>query len=624
METTRLTTAQAIIRFLAAQQTARDNARYSLFGGILGIFGHGNVAGLGQAIMQEQSLPFFMPRNEQAMVHTAIGYAKANRRMRTMVCTSSIGPGATNMVTGAATATINRIPVLLLPGDIFARRNVDPVLQQIELSSTQSISVNDCFIPVSKYFDRITRPEQILISLPEAIRVLTSPAETGAVTIAMPQDVQAEAYDFPVEFFQEQTTLISRERADKDQIVKAAEIIRHAQSPMIIAGGGVIYSAAEHVLLNFGDKHNIPVAETMAGKGSVPFDWPLSLGGVGVTGTTAAKEIATQADLVVGIGTRYTDFTTGSKTAFTNPNVRFININISAFDAGKHAGLSLIGDARETLEELSDQLGTYTASTEHRKRATTLNAEWNRTVESIYSAGHEPLASQGAVIGAVNEAAGIGGIVVCAAGSMPGDLHKLWQTRSCGQFHLEYGFSCMGYEIAGGLGAKLACPEQEVFVLVGDASYLMMAQEITTAVQEGIKLIIVVVNNHGFASIGGLSESVGTEGFGTKYRYNVTSPHGKRGDKLPVDFVKNAASLGATALKVDGIPQLQNALEGAKKHDTTTIIVIDTDREARVASYGAWWDVPVAEVSTTRNGATAFKHYTDNKKQQRYFLNSPE
>jgi 3D-(3,5/4)-trihydroxycyclohexane-1,2-dione acylhydrolase (decyclizing) len=510
--TRRLTVAQAIVAFLQAQYSSRDGQEHRFIEGCFGIFGHGNVCGIGQALEQDPRLRYYLCRNEQAMVHTAAAYAKSTFRMRTIACTTSIGPGATNMITGAAAATINRVPVLLLPGDIFARRNVAPVLQQLESPFTQDISVNDCFKPVSRYWDRIQRPEQLLTSLPEAMRVLISPADTGAVTLSLPQDVQAEAFDFPEEFFGKRVWTIPRTRCDKQQLQRAAQWIRAAKKPLIVAGGGVLYSEASRALTGFAEATGIPVCETQAGKGSLPFDHPQEVGAVGVTGTPGANVLAREADLVIGVGTRYSDFTSASKTAFQNPQVRFININVAEFDAYKHAALPLTGDALMILEELQAAVAGYHVEKAYAERIEAFRTDWEKEVDRIYGIRKDPPLSQGEVIGALNSFTEASDIVLCAAGSLPGDLHKLWRTRQPGGYHLEYGYSCMGYEIAGGLGAKMANPNREVYVLVGDGSYLMMAQEIVTSIQEGYKLNIVLLDNHGFSSIGGLSRGSGNTG----------------------------------------------------------------------------------------------------------------
>ena len=620
METIRLTMAQAIIKFLKAQHIERDGVERQFFAGCFGIFGHGNVAGIGQALQQNPDFRYYQTRNEQAMVHTATAFAKVSRRMRALACTSSIGPGATNMVTGAATATVNRLPVLLLPGDIFARRNVAPVLQQLELPNTQDISVNDCFKPVSRYWDRLNRPEQAISSLLEAMRVLTSQADTGAVTLALPQDVQAEAYQYPSGFLEKRVWHIPRLRPDSAALRRAIELIRASKAPLIVAGGGVIFSDATAALRVFVDQTGIPVGESQAGKGSLPYDHPGCLGAIGATGTRGANLMAREADLVIGIGTTYDDFTSASKTAFGNPEVHFININVNEMDANKHGGLPLLGDARATLEELSAALSGWQVDEGYRARARQFNQEWDREVERIYNLEHGPLPSQGEVIGAVNSASRPQDIVLCAAGSLPGDLHKLWRTRDEFGYHLEYGYSCMGYEIAGGLGAKMAAPEREVYVMVGDGSYLMMSQEIVTAAQEGIKLNIILIDNHGFASIGGLSESLGSNGFGTRYLARNEKTGQLDGAPLPVDFAANARSLGAHVIEARTILDLRMALEEAKKQTRTTVIYVETDREQRVGGYESWWDVPVAETSEMESVRAAYQDYAESKKKERYFL----
>jgi 3D-(3,5/4)-trihydroxycyclohexane-1,2-dione acylhydrolase (decyclizing) len=614
----RLTVAQAVVAFLKSQHSSRDGKEHRFFAGCFGIFGHGNVAGIGQALEQDPGLKYFLCRNEQAMVHTAAAFAKTTFRMRTLACTSSIGPGATNMVTGAAAATVNRVPVLLLPGDIFARRNVAPVLQQLESSSTQDISVNDCFKPVSRYWDRISRAEQLLTALPEAMRVLTSPAEAGAVTLSLPQDVQAEAFDFPGEFFQKRVWQIPRNRCDHEFLRRAAEWLRAANKPLIVAGGGVLYSEAWEALAKFADATGIPVAETQAGKGSLPFDHPQEVGAMGVTGTPGANLLAREADLILGVGTRYSDFTSASKTAFQNPNVRFININVVEFDAYKHAALPLVGDGRATLQELQQAAAGYRVASEWSAKVAKYREVWEKEVDRIHALRGEGVLAQGEVIGIVNKFSDRKDTVVCAAGSLPGDLHKLWRTRTPGGYHMEYGYSCMGYEIAGGLGVKMADPERDVYVLVGDGSYLMMAQEIVTSVQEDVKLTIVLLDNHGFSSIGGLSRGCGNEGMGTNYRY-------RRGDKydgqlLPVDFAANAASLGAHTIRARTREELCEALSAAKKNSQTTVIVVETSYDQRVPGYQSWWDVPIAEVSEREPVNAARKKYEEALKNERLFF----
>ncbi|MCY4019237.1 MAG: 3D-(3,5/4)-trihydroxycyclohexane-1,2-dione acylhydrolase (decyclizing) [Chloroflexi bacterium] len=620
MTTTRLTMAQALVRYLAAQHVARDGRENPFFAGMWGIFGHGNVAGIGQAL--EQYAPdfrYYQSRNEQAQVLASVAYAKHRNRLATFACASSIGPGATNMVTGAAVATVNRIPVLLLAGDIFAERIQAPVLQQLESEHTQDISVNDCFKPVSRYWDRIYRPEQLITALPEAMRVLTSPADTGAVTLALPQDVQAEAYDYPSTMFEKRVWPIPRNRPDSAALKTAEEWIRASKQPIIIAGGGVHYSEAYDILELLVTLTNIPVCETQAGKGALKYDNPLNLGAIGVTGTEGANILAREADLVIGIGTRYSDFTSASKTAFANENVRFININVAEFDAYKHNALPLVGDAKITLEELLLLLNGYMTDRDYHDRAYAYNQAWDAEVHRIYNLEHEPLLSQGEVIGLVNSLSAPGDTVLCAAGSMPGDLHKLWRARDRKGYHLEYGYSTMGYEIAGGMGVKMADPEREVWVMVGDGSFLMMHTEIVTMVQEGIKVNIIVVDNHGHASIGGLSKSVGSDGFGTKYRYRSESGH-LDGETLPIDFAKNCESLGAHVIRAANRAEFSQAMEEAKTIQGRPVcIVTETDRRQRVPGYESWWDVPVAEVSESEAVQSARGAYEDYKKRESYY-----
>jgi len=614
----RMTTAQAIIEFLKRQYVERDGREQQFFAGCFGIFGHGNVTGIGQALQQNPDFRYYLCRNEQAMVHTAAAFAKMSNRLRTLVCTTSIGPGATNMITGAAAATINRVPVLLLPGDIFARRNVAPVLQQLESSSSQDISVNDCFKPVSRYWDRIQRPEQILTALPEALRVLTSPAETGTVTLALPQDVQPLAFDYPAEAFEKRVWRVLRPRGDAEAFRNAAESIRFSRCPLIIAGGGAIYSEATEALSRFAAQTGIAVAETQAGKGSLCYSHGQALGAMGVTGTPGANILAREADLVIGVGTRYTDFTTASKTAFQNPKVRFININVAEFDAYKHSGLPLVADAKVALEELSRALQGFHVDREYSARVNQMRAEWDQEVERIYNLRHGPPISQGEVIGVINTLSQPSDVVVNAAGSAPGDLHKLWRTRDPKGYHLEYGYSTMGYEIAGGLGIKMADPDREVYVLVGDGSYLMMAQEIVTSIQEGYKLNVIVVDNHGFSSIGGLSRSCGSGGFGTEYRYRRNGE--LAGETLPIDFVANAASLGAVAVRAKTREELAEAVTAMRSHPRTSVVVIEVDIDQRVPGYESWWDVPIAEVSQMESVRAAHAAYLACKQKERYFL----
>ncbi len=623
--TRQMTMAQAVIAFLKNQYVERDGVEQPFFAGCFGIFGHGNIGGIGQALQQMPEFRYYQARNEQAMVHAATAFAKVKNRLQTFACTSSIGPGATNMVTGAATATINRLPVLLLPGDIFARRNVAPVLQQLESEHSQDISVNDCFKPVSRYWDRIMRPEQLLTSLPEVMRVLTSPAETGAVTLALPQDVQATAYAYPEAFFSRRVWHIPRNRPDRRVLEQAAAEIRASRWPLIVAGGGVIYSEASGLLQWFVEQTGIPVGETMAGKGSLHYNHPLNLGAIGATGTFAANRIAREADLVIGIGTRYSDFTTSSKTAFENPEVRFVNINVTEFDAAKHHALSLVGDAKATLEELLVLLDGHHVDESYRSQAGQLHSAWEAEVARIYAIRHTPLPSQGELIGAVNEHSDPGAIMVCAAGSLPGDLHKLWRARHSKNYHMEYGYSCMGYEIAGGLGAKMAAPDRDVYVMVGDGSYLMMNSEIVTSIQENYKLIIVLFDNHGFKSIGSLSRSLGQEGFGTRYAYphNGVLPGDEMGadiQTLSIDLAANARSLGAYVIECRTYADFVAALENVRTSGCTSVIYIQNDRYESVPGYESWWDVPVAEVSTSPQVQSARTEWETNRSKERYFL----
>lgn len=622
----RLTVAQALVRFLGAQYSERDGVEHRLVEGCFGIFGHGNLAGVGEALLEEElrapgRLPYWTGRNEQGMVHAAVGYARMRNRLSTLAVTASVGPGATNMVTGAALATINRIPVLLLPGDVFATRAASPVLQELELPASGDVSVNDVFRPVSKYFDRVSRPEQLPAAMLGAMRVLSDPVETGAVTLALPQDVQAEAYDWPEELFDKRVWHVARPRPEDALVARAAGLLRGARRPLIVSGGGTIYSEATEELRAFAEASGIPVAETQAGKGSLPYDHPLALGAVGATGTTAANAIAREADVVLGIGTRYSDFTTASRTIFADPDVRFVNLNVAGLDGHKQAGLPLVGDAREGLVMLSRALAEHRTDDEYRERARALAADWDATVERAYHLGHGPLPAQSEVIGAVNDVADPEDVVVCAAGSMPGDLHKLWRTRDPKGYHVEYGFSCMGYEIAGGLGVRMAAPDRDVFVMVGDGSYLMMASELVTTVQEDIKIIVVLVQNHGFASIGALSESLGSQRYGTAYRRRNPATGRLDGDKLPVDLAANAESLGAQVFRVSSIDELRQALRKAKSDATGPVVIhVETDPLVPAPSSDAWWDVPVAEVSEIDSTTEARARYDAAKRDQRPHL----
>lgn len=615
-----LTMAQALILFLKNQYIEQDGEQNPFFAGVLGIFGHGNVAGIGQALQENPDFRYIMVRNEQAAVHMASGFTKMKNRKQTFVCTSSIGPGATNMVTGAALATINRLPVLLLPGDIFIRRNVAPVLQQLENPNTQDISVNDCFKPVSRYWDRISRPEQLITSILEAMRVLTSPIDTGAVTLSLPQDVQTEAYDYPEEFFKKRVWRIQRPLADRSRLHDAIELIISSKRPLIVAGGGVLYSGASETLNRFCQQTGIPVGETQAGKGSLPYNHPCCLGAIGATGTLAANRIAHDADLVIGIGTRYSDFTTASKTAFQNPNVKFININLFEMDSFKHNGVPVIADAKVTLEELTVALKQYHVQPSFTQTIKSLKEEWEKETDRLFNLDHLPIPAQSEVIGAIWQAAGDRDVILSAAGSQPGDLHKLWRTHTPNSYHLEYGYSCMSYEIPAAIGVKMADPSREVFVWVGDGTYLMNPTEIVTSVQEGIKLIIIIVDNGGFGSIGALSGSIGSGGFGTYFKHRNSDSNQLNGAPLKIDYAANAASLGAKVFTPHSIATFKDALVKAKALDHTSVIVIRTDRDERVPSYESWWDVAIAETSQMPEVRKARKEYEENIKKEKYFL----
>ncbi len=623
MATIRVTGAQAIVRYLASQYTSRDGIKQPLFAGMFGIFGHGNVTGIGQALEEHKDLlTYYRPQNEQAMVHTAVAYAKMRNRLQTFACTSSVGPGATNMVTGAALATVNRLPVLLLPGDIFAGRRPHPVLQQLEQPYSQDMSVNDAFRPVSRFFDRINRPEQLLSSLPEAMRVLTDPAETGAVTLALPEDVQAEAFDVPEAFFEERVWYVRRPLPDHDALAEAAHWIADAKRPLIIAGGGAIYSDSSEAIGDFSSTLGIPVSETQAGKGILPWNDPWNAGPVGANGGIAANRLARDADLVIAVGTRLGDFVTSSKSAFQNPDVRFIGINVASMDAYKMGALSLVGDARATLQALLERVreaGGDRKTIAAGEEIASLKREWDDLVDAqlMLNSGREMTQAQ--VIGIVNEAAGPKDTVVCAAGGMPGDLLKLWRTQHPKGYHVEYGYSCMGYEIAGGLGVKMAAPDSEVFVMVGDGSYLMLHTEIVTAVQEGQKLIIVLVDNGGFQCIRGLQMASGSPSFGNELRFRDAATGTLSGGYVPVDFVKNAESLGARAIAADGPEELRAALKEAKAETRTTLVYVHVDPDSRVPNYEGWWDVPIAEISHDDEVNSTRAQYADDVRKQRWF-----
>ncbi|MGC0378984.1 3D-(3,5/4)-trihydroxycyclohexane-1,2-dione acylhydrolase (decyclizing) [Streptomyces sp. SAI-229] len=619
--TRRLTTAQALVRFLSAQYTERDGVRRRLIAGTWGIFGHGNVAGIGQALVEYRDMmPYHQGRNEQAMVHAAVGHARQLNRLSAQAVTTSIGPGATNLVTGAALATVNRLPVLLLPGDHFASRVADPLLQQLEHPVEADVSVNDTLRPVSRYFDRVTRPEALIPSALNAMRVLADPAETGAVTLALPQDVQAEAYDWPEEFFADRVWAVRRPAPDPAELAAAAQAVRAARRPLIVAGGGIHHSEAEEALKALVDATGIPVASTQAGKGSLRHDHPADLGGIGHTGTAVSDALARTADLVIGVGTRYTDFTTASGTLFQNPDVRFLNLNITGFDAHKLAARTLVGDARTGLEQLAGALAGHRVEASYEAEYRAGKERWERVVETACRADDDTaVPTQTQVIGALDAVVGDEDVVINAAGSLPGDLHKLWRARSPRQYHLEYGYSCMGYEIPAALGVQQAAPGTPVWALVGDGTYLMNPTEIVTAVQEDLPVKLVLIQNHGYASIGGLSESVGAERFGTAYRHR--SADGTfTGAPLPVDLAANAASLGMDVLRAKTVRELRDALAQARASDRPTCVYVETDPAPTAPPAEAWWDVPVAEVSAREAAVRARARYDAEAAERRRHL----
>ncbi|MBB4892286.1 3D-(3,5/4)-trihydroxycyclohexane-1,2-dione acylhydrolase (decyclizing) [Streptomyces olivoverticillatus] len=626
MTTRRLTVAQALVEFLAHQYTERDGRRRRLIAACWGIFGHGNVAGVGQALLESgDAMPYLQGRNEQAMVHAAVGFARHNDRLAAHAVTTSIGPGATNLVTGAALATVNRLPVLLLPGDTFATRPADPVLQQLEHPGAGDVSVNDCLRPVSRYFDRVVRPEALIPAALQAVRVLADPVETGAVTLALPQDVQAEAYDWPEEFFADRTWHVRRPAPDPAELAAAVEAVRAARRPLLIAGGGVHHSEAEDALRALADATGIPVASTQAGKGSLRHDHPADIGGIGHTGTAVADALAGSADLVIGVGTRYSDFTTASATLFAAPDVRFVNLNIAPYDAHKLAGLPLVADARTGLEALTEQLAGHRVPEAYESAYTAGKTQWEAAVDYAYSwrddgDGRRPTQAQ--VIGALDAVVGDEDVVINAAGSLPGDLHKLWRARSRRQYHLEYGYSCMGYEIPAAIGVRLAAPDRPVWALVGDGTYLMMPTELVTAVQEGIAIKVILVQNHGYASIGGLSEAVGGERFGTAYRFRAADGT-YTGEPLPVDLAANAASLGMSVLRPRTVLELRAALAEARAAEGPTCVYVETETADSVSGAPpaqAWWDVPVAETATRPAAVLAREEYERSAAARRRYL----
>ncbi|GAB3750851.1 3D-(3,5/4)-trihydroxycyclohexane-1,2-dione acylhydrolase (decyclizing) [Yimella radicis] len=627
--TVRLTVGQALVRFLTQQYSERDGDERRLIAGTFGIFGHGNVAGVGQALLQnsvdakeDDEMPYWLMRNEQGGVHAAAGFAKETRRRQTLAVTTSIGPGATNMVTGAALATTNRLPVLLLPSDQFATRYPDPVLQQLEDPRSLDISVNDAFKPVSRFWDRINRPEQLMPSLLAAMRVLTDPAETGAVTICLPQDVQAEAYDWPQEFFSRRVWHIPRPAPDPAALERAIAAIKAAERPLIVAGGGVVYSEASDVLREFASVTGIPVTDTQSGKGAINFDHPLAVGGVGSTGNSAANALAAQADLIIGIGTRYSDFTTASHTAFARPDVKFVNINVQSFDAAKNSATMVVADARAALVALQEQMAGWHTDDAYQQEAAGLWDEWNDVIEQCYHRDHEPLPAQTEVFGALNDELAERDVIINAAGSMPGDLQCLWRATSPDQYHLEYAYSTMGYEIPAALGVRLAIGDEDrnVVAVVGDGSYQMMPMELATIASEGIKVIVVLLDNAGFASIGALSESVGSQRFGTKYRMRDASSGRLDGAPVPFDLAANAASWGVKVVRSDGIEEFRSSLRTALDGEESVVLYIETDLTGPNPPGSSWWDVPVSETSTLQSTTAARAAYEQGKRDQRHHL----
>lgn len=625
-----MTVGQLVVEFLAHQYTVDGDVRVRTIPGMLGIFGHGNVSGIGQGLHQFASedptlMPYFQARNEQAMVHEATAYSRVTRRHSTFACTASVGPGSTNMITGAATATTNRLPVLLFPSDTFANRASDPVLQQLEMPHDATLTVNDAFKPVSRFFDRVNRPEQIFSSLLSAMRVLTDPVETGAVTIAIPQDVQTEAIKVPIDFLSDREWHIRRPKPDSGLIAEVAEHVKSAKTPLIVAGGGVVYSDAHNALSNLVQATGIPVGVTQAGMGSLVWDHPNMLGGIGATGSAAANQIAAQADLVIGIGTRYSDFTTASRSAFQNPDVKFININIASFDAFKHgSAIPVVADVRETLSELASELTNYRIADQYQTQITELISDWNKKVDLAFDDQKLPKPSQTEIIGAVNDVCSNDSILICAAGSLPGDLHKLWRTKHSLGYHVEYAFSCMGYEIAAGVGIARWQGGTPI-VMVGDGSYLMMHTELVSAVAERLKLIIVLIQNHGFASIGRLSESVGSHRFGTKYRFkDKVHNNFETGATLPIDLATNAESLGVNVIRIEAnensISNLKIAIMQAEKLDKATLIHIESDPLLFSPDGHGWWDVPIAEVSSVLETKQARASYEIERTKQRPLL----
>jgi len=610
MSTIRLTMAQALLRFLDRQYVSVDGAEIKFVRGVMGIFGHGNVTGIGEALEHGAGgeLAYIQGKNEQGMVHAATAYAKQNDRKRIFACTSSIGPGALNMVTAAATATVNRIPVLLLPGDNFASRGPDPVLQQLEVANDYTISANDPFKAVSKYWDRIVRPEQLMTAALQAMRVLTDPAETGAVTLALPQDVQAEAYDYPADFFDKRVHYIDRRPPAAAAVDRAAELLKGKKRPLLIAGGGTLYASAMQEVREFAEAFGIPAAETQAGKSALPWDHPLNVGAVGVTGTLAANLLAKEADVVIGVGTRYSDFTTSSKSAFANPDVQFVNINVSALDSAKWGGAALTCDAKAGLQALAAALSAqgYRSAYEPGE-IEALKRRWEEEVDRLYGLEHAEGMAQTRALGVIQDGIDPNAVIVCAAGSLPGDLHRLWRSVEPKTYHMEYGFSCMGYEVSGAFGAALAEPDRDVYAVVGDGSYLMLHSELVTSLQEGVKITVLLFDNHGFQCIHNLQRGHGSDGFGNEFRYREAGTGRLTGGYLPIDFAAHAESLGAKAYKAATPDELKKALELAKREKSTTLIHISVVPGTNTSGYESWWNVGVPEVSPSENVAQAHR-----------------
>ncbi|MGR6114991.1 3D-(3,5/4)-trihydroxycyclohexane-1,2-dione acylhydrolase (decyclizing) [Aeribacillus composti] len=621
METIRLTMAQALLKFLDNQYVEFDGKEIKFVKGVFGIFGHGNVTGLGEALeRQPGDLVYLQGKNEQGMVHAATAYAKQKNRLQIFACTSSIGPGALNMVTAAATATVNRIPVLLLPGDIFASRQPDPVLQQIEDPTDYTVSANDAFKPVSKYWDRISRPEQLMTAALNAMRVLTDPEETGAVTLALPQDVQAEAYDYPVDFFKKRVHHIERKIPSKAAVQRAVKLISEKKKPIIIAGGGVHYSLATEVLASFSETFNIPVGETQAGKSALSWKHPMNMGSIGATGSLASNILAKEADLVICLGTRLTDFSTSSKTAFQNPEVEFLNINVSTFDAMKMGAHMLVADAKVALELLTEELKKINYRSSHdTAKLQELKVKWNQEVDRLYEDERENGLSQTRVLGEINRFIDENDIIVCAAGSMPGDLHRLWRSTQPKTYHMEYGFSCMGYEVAGALGIKMAEPDKEVYALVGDGSYLMLHSELVTSLQEKKKINIILVDNNGYQCIHNLQVAHGSDGFGNEFRYRSEEENVLSGDYLQIDYAANARSLGAKGYTARTIDELKEALEKARKETVSTLIDVKVLPGTSTTGYESWWRLGVAEVSNSEKVQEAYENMQAKLEQARKY-----